>query len=574
MTVTVSGMSEAAKRSLEPQRRRCGNGAALLLFAAFSIFGLHAESADGVRSQIQGMLVPASATLNHAAVAHGESRALQSVYVATGNAPLWSREGRATRQAEALLVELQDAPAYGLEAKDYQGNEIGQLLNLSPPASGSDDARWAQFDVKLSVAALRFISDLHYGRVIPEAAGFNLREDRPPFDLAGSLESLTTAPNVGRALAVAEPPFFHYGLLKDALARLRRLVQEADFVLLPPPPSNLKIADAYAGAPALRRMLTTMGDLPSGDSTAPADPTFDANLSAGVRNYQARHGLGVDGLLGKATFTALKTPPAKRIRQITLTLERWRWLSPFKTPPIIVNIPQFRLFAFRSTEDRAADILQMDVIVGRTYPQTQTPVFEGDMRYVILRPYWDVPYSITQHEMLPKIRTNPAYLTAQHLEIASGPDDSSPALPPTPENLATLAAGKFRLRQQPGEDNALGLAKFIFPNNYNVYLHSTPAHNLFKEPMRAFSHGCIRVSDPLALATLVLKDAPGNWTREKIEAAMNGMTSVRIDLAHPINVLILYATALATEAGPVMFFDDIYGYDRKLERQLGLKPVS
>jgi L,D-transpeptidase YcbB len=574
MTVTVSGISEAAKPSLGSQRRRCGIGAALLLFAAFSSFGLHAESADGVRFQIQGMLVAASATLNHAAVAHGASRALQSVYAATGNAPLWSREGRATRQAEALLIELQDAPAYGLEAKDYQGNEIGQLLNLSPPASGSDDARWAQFDVKLSVAALRFISDLHYGRVSPEAAGFKLREDRPPFDLAGTLESLTTAPNVGRALAIAEPPFFHYGLLKDALARLRRLVQQADFVLLPPPASNLKIGDGYAGAPALRRMLTTMGDLPSGDTTAPADPTFDANLSAGVRNYQARHGLGIDGLLGKATFTALKTPPAKRIRQITLTLERWRWLSPFKTPPIIVNIPQFRLFAFHSTEDRVADILQMDVIVGRTYPQTQTPVFEGDMRYVILRPYWDVPYSITQHEMLPKLRTNPAYLTAQHLEIVSGPDDSSPSLLPTPENLALLAAGKFHLRQQPGEDNALGLAKFIFPNNYNVYLHSTPAHSLFKEPMRAFSHGCIRVSDPLALATLVLKDAPGNWTREKIEAAMNGMTSVRIDLAHPINVLILYATALATEAGPIMFFDDIYGYDRKLERQLGLEPVS
>jgi len=147
-------------------------------------------------------------------------------------------------------------------------------------------------------------------------------------------------------------------------------------------------------------------------------------------------------------------------------------------------------------------------------------------------------------------------------------------VPVTPENLAALEAGRLRLRQLPGEDNALGLAKFIFPNNYNVYLHSTPAHNLFKEPVRAFSHGCIRVSDPVALATLVLKDAPGNWTREKIEAAMNGRTTVRIDLARPINVLIVYATALATEAGPVLFFDDIYGYDRRLERQLGLAPVS
>jgi murein L,D-transpeptidase YcbB/YkuD len=572
--MSISRMSGHAKKAIGPQRRRRGIAAMLLMLSALANVDLHAASADSVRSQIAGAIASASAMLDQSAVAQGGSQALQSVYSGTGNAPLWSREGRATRQAEALLHELQNAQAYGLEAKDYRGDVIGQLLNVPPSSGASDDERWARFDVNLSTAALRFIADLHYGRVTPEAAGFKLREDRLPFDLAAAFKGLTSAPDVGHALASAEPAFYHYGLLKDALARYRRLAQQGDFVSLPPPPAKLKIGDAYAGTPALRRMLSTIGDLPPGDTTAPADPTFDANLSAGVRNYQVRHGLANTGLLDKATFTELKTPPAQRIRQITLTLERWRWLTPFKTPPIIVNIPQFRLFAFRTTEDRVADILQMDVIVGRTYPQTQTPVFEGDMRYVILRPYWDVPYSITQHEMLAKIRANPAYLTAQHLEIASGADDSSPAVPPTPENLAALATGKLRLRQQPGEDNALGLAKFIFPNNYNVYLHSTPAHNLFKEPVRAFSHGCIRVSDPLALATLVLKDVPGDWTRDKIQAAMNGRTSVRIDLAHPINVLILYATALATEAGPVMFFDDIYGYDRKLERQLGLAPVS
>jgi murein L,D-transpeptidase YcbB/YkuD len=292
-----------------------------------------------------------------------------------------------------------------------------------------------------------------------------------------------------------------------------------------------------------------------------------------VRSFQQRHGLAPDGVLGKSTLTALQTPLAQRIRQISLTLERWRWLNPFKTPPIIVNIPQFQLFAFRTTEDRVADILQMNVIVGRTFQHTQTPVFERDMRYVVLRPYWDVPYSITKNEMLPKIRANPRYLAAQHLEIVNGQNDSSPVVPPTPENLELLAAGKLRLRQQPGEDNALGLAKFMFPNSYNVYLHSTPAHRLFQESVRAFSHGCIRVADPLALATLVLQDAPGDWTREKIQAAMNGTGTIRVNLTRPINVLILYATALATEAGPVLFFDDIYGYDKKLERQLGLAPV-
>ena len=176
--------------------------------------------------------------------------------------------------------------------------------------------------------------------------------------------------------------------------------------------------------------------------------------------------------------------------------------------------------------------------------------------------------------MLAKIRANPAYLAAQHLELARGPDDSSAAVPVTPATLQALAAGTLRLRQRPGEDNALGPAKFIFPNNYNVYLHGTPAGGLFRESVRAFSHGCIRVSDPLALATRVLKDAPGDWTRQKIEATMHGTRSVRVNLKHPIDVLILYGTALATEAGPVFFFEDIYGYDKRLERELGLAPVQ
>jgi len=269
----------------------------------------------------------------------------------------------------------------------------------------------------------------------------------------------------------------------------------------------------------------------------------------------------------------LTTSFAKRVRQIDLTLERWRWLPPFDTPPIIVNIPQFRLFAFRTTEDRVADILQMDVIVGKTYPRTQTPVFESDMRYVVFRPYWDIPPSILRNEMLPKIRANPGYIAAQRLQIVRGPGDDSPVVPPSPEAIEALAAGKLRLRQMPGEDNALGLVKFMFPNVYNVYLHSTPAHRLFNESVRAFSHGCIRVSDPLSLATHVMRDEPGDWTREKIDATMNGSKTVRVNLQHPIRVLILYGTALASEAGPILFFNDLYGLDQKLERQLGLAPA-
>ncbi len=532
-----------------------------------------ADTAPGVRGQIAAAIPEAGALLGPWAYGLGASQALDAVYAANGNAPLWSREGRATPQAQALLGELQNAEAYGLEIKDYGAADMAGLVAATGSPGAADDQRWARFDVKLSAAALRFVSDLHYGRVSPEAAGFKLREDRPKFDFTAALRGLSGAQDVKGVLAGTEPPFYHYKLLKEALVRYRKVAEERGPGQLPAVQRAVKVGDAYPGTPALRRFLAATGDLANGADTAPGDLVLDAAVSAAVRKFQMRHGLEQSGQINKTTLAAMNAPPVQLVRKIVLTLERWRWLTPFKTPPIIVNIPQFKLFAFRTVDDRFADILQMDVIVGRTFPQTQTPVFEGDMRYVILRPYWDVPFSITQHEMLPKIRANPAYLEAQHLEIAGGPDDSSPALPPTPENLASLAAGKLRLRQKPGEDNALGLAKFIFPNNYNVYLHSTPAHGLFKESVRAFSHGCIRVSDPLTLAALVLKDAKGDWTRDKIEATMNGSTSVRVDLSRPINVLILYATALATEAGPVFFFDDIYGYDKKLEQQLGLAPL-
>lgn len=399
-----------------------------------------------------------------------------------------------------MMGVLRDATAFGLRPQDYRGP-----WDSSPVASpGGDDApaAVAQFDESLSASVAHFLHDIHFGRIDPRAAGFNLAGTRAPLNLPLLLAQLQTTDAPDRVISSVEPQFLHYRLLKDALARYRLLASGA----LAPSPAEMRSA-----------------------------------------------------------------PFVQRVRQIELTLERWRWLPAFDTPPIIVNIPQFRLFAFHSTEDRKSQILQMDVIVGRTFLRTQTPVFVADMREVIFRPYWDVPYSITQREMLPAIRKNPAYLAHEHLELVSGPGDTAPLVAASPEAIAALAAGKLRLRQRPGPDNALGLIKFVLPNPYNVYLHSTPARQLFLRSRRAFSHGCIRVSDPVALATLVLGNA--GWTPQSIQAAMNGPDDVRVRLAKPIRVLILYGTALATEDGPVLFFDDLYGHDRKLEKLLGLAAV-
>ncbi len=408
----------------------------------------------------------------------------------------------------------------------------------------------------------------------PATAGFKLQEPREPFDLAQALTSIAAAADLEGAITAVEPVFYHYKLLKDALARYRKIALEAPATALPPVTASLKVGDRYAGAGALRHLLDVLGDLPPGAQGAQAQDVFDPDLSRGVRAFQERHGLSADGALGKGTLRALQTPIAHRIRQISLTLERWRWLAPFKTPPIIVNIPEFRLFAFRTTEDRVADILQMEVIVGRTFASAQTPVFEDNMRYVVLRPYWDVPYNITKRELLPKIHANPGYLSRERLELVNGQGDNSPVVPPTPENLELLAAGKLRPAAAAGRRQRARACEIHLSEQLQrlpAFDSRTPVVPAVGARLQSRLHPRCRSTRPRNAGT---EGGPGDWTREKIDTVMHGTAdSVRVNLTQPIQVLILYATALATEAGPVYFFDDIYGYDRKLEGQLGLAAV-
>ncbi|MEO6185437.1 MAG: L,D-transpeptidase family protein, partial [Steroidobacteraceae bacterium] len=326
----------------------------------------------------------------------------------------------------------------------------------------------------------------------------------------------------------------------------------------------LQPGDAYAGAPQLRRLLVAMGDLAS--ASVDAGATLDPALCDGLRAFQLRHGLEPDGVLGPGTWRALTTPFDFRVRQIELTLERWRWLPPsLQAPSIFINIPQFQLFAFPGVEDAAAGMVEMNVVVGATAPSRHTPVFVADLTHLILRPYWDVPRNITVRELLPQIRAHANYLDRNALEIVDGSGRVAPA---TPANIQGLASGTLRLRQRPGPDNALGLVKFVLPNRFSIYLHDTPARALFARRSRAFSHGCIRLAEPTTLAEFLLRDDAA-WTRERLVQAMNGTVPTRIDLPQPVRVFIVYGTALARERGDVLFFDDLYGHDARLAHLLG-----
>jgi murein L,D-transpeptidase YcbB/YkuD len=438
---------------------------------------------------------------------------------------------------------------------------------LAPPA--------ACFDVRLSTALMRLLTDVHAGRVDPKQAGFEL----PPkagLDLAQLLTRLTQGSDPSSIVDSIEPPFVHYRLLKQALAQYRSLAQEPDLTALPPlPRGKLSLGDHYSGAPSLRRLLRAEGCLDQRNAPNALHPfQLDVALVSALKCFQSRHGLLADGELGKHTYQALTVPFARRVRQIELTLERWRWLPSIEQPTILVNIPAFHLFAFRSNLDSEQGMLRMDVIVGQEYAHTQTPVFAAEMKALVFRPYWDVPRGIVRREILPALARQRNHLESQHLELVHGERDNSPVVPPTPENLAALAAGTLRLRQRPGADNALGLVKFLLPNAHDVYLHDTPAVHLFKRAQRTFSHGCIRVSDPVALAVYALAANADRWDEAKVRAAMQGPATLRVPLARPVHVLILYGTAVASEDGAVHFFDDIYGQDRRLQALLGLKPVA
>jgi L,D-transpeptidase YcbB len=486
----------------------------------------------------------------------------------------WSRGGQATAAAEQFLEVLTHAENYGLNAENYAAASLqAEALHARQSHNPGD---WLSFDSHLDTALLEFMHDVHFGRIDPRLAGFDLAAPRPELRTTQILSAWTQTTHAVSDIARIEPPFGHYQLLKQALAHYRQLEQQSNtWPALPKAiDHSLRAGDACSWAPALRLWLQKLGDLPPAADPADAIPanendlTFDETLSSAVRNFQTRHGLTADGILGMSTLTALRVPLSKRVRQIELTLERWRWLPPFQTPTIVVNIPQFRLFALNGPGDSEVDMLSMPVIVGKSFPASRTPVFISTLKQIVFRPYWDVPSRIALQELLPEVERHPGYLEENHFELVRGQTDASPVVALSTDNLRLLKSGAVRLRQRPGNDNALGLVKFVFPNTHDVFLHGTPAAQLFKQSRRAFSHGCIRVSDPSSLAWYVLRREPGDWNIERIASAMMDKDNARVTLTHPITVMILYGTAIANESGRVFLLDDVYGHDRKLERLL------
>jgi murein L,D-transpeptidase YcbB/YkuD len=491
---------------------------------------------------------------------------VQKFYESYGYSLPWVRGMEPTPEAQQVIAVLLQAEQKGLSAEDYDGPRWGgRLAKLKTGVTQPSEADAARFDLALTVSVMRYISDLHIGKVNPKHFDFGLDIESKKYDLPEFLKDhVVDASDVSSALDQVEPPYPGYQRTIRALHTYLQLAKESEGKPLPGIQKTIASGDFYAGVPHLIRLLRQLGDLPA-DASAPDEGTiYQGALVEAVKNFQRRHGRISDGRITAETLADLNVPLTSRIRQMQLTLERWRWLpASYQKTPIVANIPEFHLRAY---DENFKIALQMNVVVGKAYGHN-TPIFSDTMEYVVFRPYWSVPYSIAKAEFLPRIARDPDYLAKKGFEVVNSRQDVVTSGTVTSEVLEQLRAGKLFIRQTPGPKNSLGLVKFIFPNNFNIYFHDTPEQIFFSKSRRDFSHGCIRLERPADLAVWVLRNNPG-WDMDRVRAAMNGPTTQQVNLAHPIPVLILYATVIVTEDGVVHFYDDIYGHDAALEKVL------
>jgi murein L,D-transpeptidase YcbB/YkuD len=528
-----------------PPRRGRAWRAALVALALVPAWAAAQEVAAAIRERLASGTPVLGVELGARPVVAG-------FYAAREYAPAWEDAGR----RDEFLGILAAAPEHGLDPADFLYPRLAEL-----PAEPAGDAARADRDLLFTEALVRYGYTRRFGKVNPEELEPHWNFERgfaEGQDPVGALAAAIAAPALGPWLDEKIPGGPWYRQLQVALARYRAIAAAGDWPVVPDGPV-LRPGELDPRVPVLRARLAAEGGLPAG-APPPAEPQrLDEDLARMLMAFQARHALAADGVLGPRTLQALNVPVAGRLDQLRMSLERVRWLSG-GTPDryVVVNVAGFRVGYVR--DRRLA--WQSRVVVGRA--ARQTPIFRDTMTYVELNPTWTVPPTILRQDILPKVQKDPGYLRRENITVIGR--DGRAVDPATVNWAAFRGSVPYTLRQEPGPRNALGRIKLMFPNEHAVYLHDTPAKELFEEPERTFSSGCIRVEDPLALAELVLDDPA--WTRASLEAAIAEGRTRRVSLKRPVPVLLVYLTAVADADGTARFYRDIYGRDEALRLAL------
>lgn len=493
---------------------------------------------------------------------------IKEFYSSIGYSLAWVRSSKPTSQAKAMIALLKSADRKGLNPEDYDGPRWDARILSLEDDTRSFELNLIHFDAELTVSAMRYISDLYRGRVSPRSVHVAIDINNGELDLSEFLRiRIVGDTDIQAAISEVEPQFPSYWRTLRALQTYLALASSDDGTPLPLPSQPINPGQTYDSVSRLARLLTALGDLRQEDLTGLSGHVYKGPLVEGVKNFQQRHGLEPHGQLDAETIGALNTPLRDRVKRLQLTLERMRWMPrKLRGPMIVVNIPEFRL---RAIDESYQWVLSMKIVVGKAY-EHQTPVFTSEIRSVTFRPSWNVPLTIQRDELLPQIERNPSYPAENSYVVADSSGRIVDIDPTSSEAQEKLRSGELRLRQEPGLDNALGLIRFDLSSPFDIYMHGTPATELFSKSRRDFSHGCIRLEDPLGLAAWVLRDDP-QWTPDAIRNAIFGDKTMRVSLQRPIPVLIVYGTAVVIEDGKVHFFDDIYGYDAILERALATR---
>lgn len=532
-----------------------------LLFGWASLVGstslsLESETSRLLRGRSEALRTGAPA------VAAGERllarTALPRFYDARVFEPAWTDEAglRAYRQ---LTTAIEASVEHGFDPEHYHLSAMRPLA-ASVRAGTAVAADSADFDLLASDAFMTLGSHLLVGRINPETVNPEWVANRRSAELHSVLTEALRTRDIAGSLAGLAPPQPRYAALLREVDRLRSIDEAGGW----PPVADGPTLEVESTGPRVTALLGRLGL----STTTEGEDVFTEDVAAAVRTFQQRHGLDVDGRVGPATLRALNVSAEARVRQIEANLERFRWLpADLGRRHIEVNIAGFDV---RVIEDREV-VRRHRAVVGRMY--RETPMFTGQMTYMVLAPYWHVPPTIAAVDKFPAIQRDPSTIAAQRMTLLS--QTTNEPVDPAVVDWASLDGRSFnrsyRLRQEPGPTNALGNVKFMFPNAHNVYLHDTPSRELFDRTVRNFSSGCIRIEDPLGLAEYLLADQSG-WSREEIDRVVAGRVERAVRLTAPLPVHLLYWTVWAESDGSIHFRDDIYGRDRAVLAALAQGP--